>query len=139
MTSEEAIPYSGGCCRYSIRLLAETMYGYLPKARRLCLRTRVDKLEFSDADLSVYTYMTWQEMGVRLREIMEGCSRIAMEYSPGGAIPMAFVRGCRHRRDGAFPRVRRSVFRCTVSVCRNGVVRGIRAVARKGVCRSQRG
>ena len=48
----------------------------------------VDKLEFSDADLPLKTYTSWQEMGVRLREIMEGCSRVAMEYSPGGAIPM---------------------------------------------------
>ena len=48
----------------------------------------VDKLEFSDAPIPVKTYTTWQEMGVRLREIMAGCSRVAMEYSPGGAIPM---------------------------------------------------
>ena len=48
----------------------------------------LDKPSFSGIDLPVVEYVTWQEMNACLRHLMKGCSRVGMEYSPGGAIPM---------------------------------------------------
>lgn len=64
-------------------------YLWIPaEGEALLFLHNIDKLEFSGVDLPVQTYVTWQEMGERLRGLMQGCSRVAMEYSPGAAIPM---------------------------------------------------
>jgi len=33
------------------------------------------------------TYSSWQEMEAELRELLDGCTRLAMEVSPGAAVP----------------------------------------------------
>ncbi len=48
----------------------------------------LDKLLFGEADFAVELYTSWEEMHDWLRQALEGSSRVAMEYSPGGAIPM---------------------------------------------------
>ena len=48
----------------------------------------LDKLEFTGIPLPAKIYATWQEMETMLRGTLQGADRVAMEYSPGGAIPM---------------------------------------------------
>ena len=48
----------------------------------------LDKLLFGGAPFAMETYTSWQEMGAWLRRALEAANRAAMEYSPGGAIPM---------------------------------------------------
>lgn len=48
----------------------------------------LDKLLFTKSDVEQVRYTSWQEMEEWLRERLSGCGRVAMEYSPGGAIPM---------------------------------------------------
>ncbi len=48
----------------------------------------LDKLLFTDFDVYTEWYTTWGEMQEWLKGILSGCGRVAMEYSPGGTIPM---------------------------------------------------
>lgn len=50
----------------------------------------LDNQHFLDSDFQVTHYTRWQEMHEGLRDLLteNGCSRVALEYSPGGAIPM---------------------------------------------------
>lgn len=52
------------------------------------LTQSLDKLEFKGFEYDKVIYITWVEMHEQLSALMGGASRIAMEYSPGGAIPM---------------------------------------------------
>ena len=47
----------------------------------------VDKEQFSGFNFSVQYYVSWEEMNHKIREMLEGYSKVAMEYSPNGAIP----------------------------------------------------
>ena len=54
----------------------------------------LDKLLFSDVPYEINVYISWEEMQSKLRNILEGYNQVAMDYSPGGAIPvMAWVDG----------------------------------------------
>jgi Xaa-Pro aminopeptidase len=48
----------------------------------------LDKLSFSSVPFSLEVYISWEDMRRKLENLLEGCSRVAMEYSPGAAIPM---------------------------------------------------
>ena len=62
---------------------------WIPAKGEACVMAHsLDKLEFNDVDLPRKIYVTWQEMHTTLRTLMDGCGRVAMEYSPGNAIPM---------------------------------------------------
>jgi Xaa-Pro dipeptidase len=54
----------------------------------------IDRDQFAGLDASIESYAGWPEMIDQLRTALGDCNRIAMEYSPGGAIPaMAWVDG----------------------------------------------
>ncbi len=60
----------------------------------LCLVHVIDRLLFVNAPFEKREYLTWQEMHSVLQDLLAGCKRVAMEYSPNGALPMhAFVDG----------------------------------------------
>lgn len=48
----------------------------------------LDKLLFDGVSVPIDLYTSWQEMQAWLRQALDACNRVAMEYSPGGAIPM---------------------------------------------------
>jgi len=48
----------------------------------------LDKLLFDGAPFAMDRYTSWQEMQAWMRRALDSCNRVAMEYSPGGAIPM---------------------------------------------------
>ncbi len=48
----------------------------------------LDKQLFEDAGVAVERYTSWTELHAWLRQVLDPCNRVAMEYSPGGAIPM---------------------------------------------------
>jgi Xaa-Pro aminopeptidase len=43
---------------------------------------------FAEAGVTLESYTGWQQLHAWLREALAGCRRIAMEYSPGGALPI---------------------------------------------------
>lgn len=47
----------------------------------------VDKEQFSEINFPVQYYTSWEEMNHRIKEMLEGFSKVAMEYSPRGSIP----------------------------------------------------
>jgi Xaa-Pro dipeptidase len=54
----------------------------------------IDRDQFANLDAVIQSYAGWPEMIDHLRQTLTGSHRIAMEYSPGGAIPaMAWVDG----------------------------------------------
>jgi Xaa-Pro dipeptidase len=54
----------------------------------------IDRDQFAGLDATIRSYAGWPEMIDQIKQVLEGCHRIAMEYSPGGAIPaMAWVDG----------------------------------------------
>lgn len=54
----------------------------------------IDRDQFAGLDAVSHSYAGWPEMIDHLRQALTGSHRIAMEYSPGGAIPaMAWVDG----------------------------------------------
>ncbi|MBI2190992.1 MAG: aminopeptidase P family protein [Planctomycetes bacterium] len=55
------------------------------RVRWLCHRIERSIFESQGGDLAVYT--NWTELGEKLREMLAGRSRVAMEYSPQGEIP----------------------------------------------------
>jgi len=55
----------------------------------ICLIHVIDRLLFQGAAFPKREYLTWQEMHAALQDMLVGCKRVAMEYSPNGALPMA--------------------------------------------------
>jgi len=54
----------------------------------------VDREQFLNANFPLQFYASWSEMHDRIKEVLRGFNRIAMEYSPGGVIPtMSWVDG----------------------------------------------
>ncbi|MBM4428967.1 MAG: M24 family metallopeptidase [Chloroflexi bacterium] len=54
----------------------------------------VDRNQFAGMDLAVELYVSWPEMQGKLQKLVAGQARVAVEYSPGGAIPvMSWVDG----------------------------------------------
>jgi Xaa-Pro dipeptidase len=54
----------------------------------------IDRNQFAGLDLAVELYVSWPEMRHKLGELLAGQRRVAVEYSPGGAIPaMSWVDG----------------------------------------------
>ncbi len=49
--------------------------------------SRLEQDQFSDLPGEKLVYVSWRELHQRLREALAGASRIAMEYSPGAAVP----------------------------------------------------
>jgi len=55
---------------------------------------RVDRALFGDVGISLEPYIGWQELRDKLALLLGGATRVAMEYSPGGALPiMSWVDG----------------------------------------------
>jgi len=84
--------------RHSNPLLWELLGQHLHSTRRvfLCIpRTgqptllvhHVDAGHFPSEDLSIITYRDREELARKLRAMLDGCERVAMEYSPGGELP----------------------------------------------------
>ena len=64
-------------------------YLFIPaRGQARLLAHGLDKLLFEDVRVPVELYTSWQEMQDWLRQALDSCNRVAMEYSPGGAIPM---------------------------------------------------
>jgi len=54
----------------------------------------IDRNQFAGMGLDVELYVSWPEMRQKLAELLAGQARVAVEYSPGGAIPaMSWVDG----------------------------------------------
>lgn len=66
---------------------------YIPKeGDPVCLVHVIDSLLFADAPFAKLEYLTWNQMEDALESLLRSSVRVAMEYSPGGALPMhAFV------------------------------------------------
>ena len=47
----------------------------------------IDRNQFAGLGLDVQLYVSWPEMRLKLGELLAGQARVAVEYSPGGAIP----------------------------------------------------
>lgn len=54
----------------------------------VCLIHVIDRLLFEGIRFPAREYLTWQEMHEALQDLLAGCRRVAMEYSPNGALPM---------------------------------------------------
>lgn len=71
------------------RLTTRRNFLYVPaEGDPTCLVHGIDDLLFADCEWKQEKYLTWQEMAEAVPRIVGGAKRIAMEYSPGGAIPM---------------------------------------------------
>lgn len=54
----------------------------------------IDRDQFTNLDCPIESYTAWPEIPDRLKQLLKGSRRVAMEYSPGGAIPtMTWVDG----------------------------------------------
>lgn len=54
----------------------------------------LDKLQFSNIPYDLEVYISWSDMQNKLKDLLKGYINIAMEYSPGAAIPvMSWVDG----------------------------------------------
>jgi Xaa-Pro dipeptidase len=83
--------------------LTRRVYWLIPAAgtpRILC--HRIDDQDFKKAGLAHETYDGWRDLGIKVAQLIEhastgpdgqgsGASRVAMEYSPGGALPTAGI------------------------------------------------
>lgn len=49
----------------------------------------IDSLLFSESIYKVITYISWEDMHSKLNNLLEDFSTVAMEYSPGGSIPIS--------------------------------------------------
>ena len=47
----------------------------------------IDRNQFAGMGFAVDLYVSWPEMRLKLGELLAGAARVAVEYSPGGAIP----------------------------------------------------
>ncbi len=55
---------------------------------------QVDRTLFADMGIALEPYIGWEELRARLAGLLGGATRVAMEYSPGGALPiMSWVDG----------------------------------------------
>jgi Xaa-Pro dipeptidase len=55
---------------------------------------RVDMTLFTDLGIALESYIGWEELREKLAGLLSGATRVAMEYSPGGALPiMSWVDG----------------------------------------------
>lgn len=64
-------------------------YVWIPaRDEPICLIHVIDRLLFQNAPFPKREYLTWQEMHGALQDLLVGCKRVAMEYSPNGALPM---------------------------------------------------
>jgi len=51
------------------------------------LVNQIERQQFADVEGVVRTFSTWQQLVSGLSSLLQGRSRVAMEYSPGGTIP----------------------------------------------------
>lgn len=51
------------------------------------LVSRIERGHFRDVPGTVFTYLSWKSLRDGLANLLNGCSTIAMEYSPSGTIP----------------------------------------------------
>jgi Xaa-Pro dipeptidase len=52
----------------------------------------IDATQFDKDAFAKRVYLSWQDLRAGLSEMLSGCSRVAMEYSPGGQLPaVSFV------------------------------------------------
>src|SRR5207249_10117387 len=57
----------------------------------MVLAHAIDRSQFSTTPARCQAYLSWQELHNALSALIARGSRIAMEYSPGGALPAAAV------------------------------------------------
>ncbi|MFQ5709325.1 MAG: M24 family metallopeptidase [bacterium] len=70
------------------RLLTRRWFYFIPQVGQPQLVIhKIERDNFPNPPQQVQYYVSWQELGNHLREMMQGCKKIAMEYSPNGAIP----------------------------------------------------
>ena len=48
----------------------------------------IERHIFADAGIALRTYVGWEDLDSQLRAALAGCSTVAMEYSPQGALPI---------------------------------------------------
>jgi Xaa-Pro aminopeptidase len=71
------------------RLTTRRNFLYVPaEGEPTCLVHGIDNLLFADCTFAQEQYSTWQEMAESVKRLVGDGRRIAVEYSPGGAIPM---------------------------------------------------
>ena len=64
-------------------------YVWIPASGDACALIHfLDKNGFGDLKLPIKHYVTWQELQRTLADLLSGSGRVAMEYSPGNAIPI---------------------------------------------------
>lgn len=51
----------------------------------------LDSNQFVGGPIACDVYTSWTELGPKLRNALSGCSRVAMEYSPGCALPVMSI------------------------------------------------
>jgi Xaa-Pro aminopeptidase len=77
------------------RLTTRRNFLYVPaEGPPVCLVHGIDELLFTDCPFEQVKYLTWKDMAESVKRVIGRGRRIAVEYSPGGAIPMhSFVDG----------------------------------------------
>lgn len=74
---------------YSLTRRAEL---FIPASGEPVLITQaLDAPQFAQAPVRVAVYKTWGEHRAALQRVLDGRTRIAMEYSPGGALPVVAI------------------------------------------------
>lgn len=72
--------------------LTRRVYWFLPRnAEPRVLCHRIDQDAFVKLGIEHTTYATWNELPAKIRELVGTSRRVAMEYSPGGALPVASI------------------------------------------------
>jgi len=69
-------------------MMTRRWFGLIPsKGEPVWLHSAIEAHVFADLPGKKVAYVGWRQMEEKLRDLLQGQRRIAMEYSPGGAIP----------------------------------------------------
>jgi Xaa-Pro aminopeptidase len=85
-------------------MITRRWFGWIPtQGEAVWLHSAIEGQAFGSLPGRKIAYVGWRQLEEKLRELVKGSRRIAMEYSPGGAIPyvsrvdagtLEMIRGC---------------------------------------------
>jgi Xaa-Pro aminopeptidase len=69
-------------------ILTRRWFYFIPKKGEVVLLVhKIERTNFPSPPLQTHLYVSWEQLKNKLKEMLKGCRKIAMEYSPQGAIP----------------------------------------------------
>jgi len=74
------------------RHLTRRIYLLIPQTGEpVFLTHQMEKQQFADTKIAHQTYVTWEDLRAKLAVLLQGRSRVAMEYSAGNCLPVVSI------------------------------------------------